>query len=163
LLAEGIGGIQKPLIAARRDARSFDFGRITPAERQSIPLAQKKPVFLRTSFELVDRPRDPLDLTRRMDDRLRDASTRGLDSSLVFWDVTEHPGAYRITGRYRIDGTRVTMKVFASEFVQGKAQVEEKDIGELNVEGDSSTAEVSEKLLRDILAAAEKLIAERKK
>ncbi|HEY6333336.1 MAG TPA: hypothetical protein VI756_28690 [Blastocatellia bacterium] len=160
VLAEGIGGIQRPLIAARRDARCFDFGRITPAERESTPLASKKPVFLRTSFELEQRPQDPLQLTARLNDRLRDASTRGLDSPLVFWDVQEHPGAYRIAGRYQISGTRVIVKVFISEFVQQKDQIIEKELGEpTTVVGDSLSAAGLEELTSDILAAVGKGVA----
>src|SRR5207244_1891931 len=85
-LAEGIGGIQKPLVTSRRDARSFDLGRITSTDRAAIPLVSKKPVFLRSSFQSEDRPSDPLGLTKLIDERLRDVATRGLDSELVFWD-----------------------------------------------------------------------------
>jgi hypothetical protein len=163
LLAEGIGGIQRPLIAARRDARSFDFGRITPADRQFIPLASKKPVFLTTRIDLEVRPSDPLGLTSRLNDRLRDASTRGLDSTLVFWDVDEHPGAYKIAGRYQVSGTRVTVKVFVCEFVQQKDQFEEKDLGApVTVTGNTSSPAGLEKLTSEILEAAEKAIASRR-
>jgi WD40 repeat protein/tetratricopeptide (TPR) repeat protein len=186
LLAEGIGGIQRPLIANKRDARSFDFGRITVTDRASIPLASEKPVFLRTSFSLEGRPRDPLELTRLVDERLRDASTRGLDSPLVFWDVQEHPGAFRVAGLYQTTGSTVTVKLYVSEFVQQKDRVEkanldekgkvedtdqlekkgktvEQDLGEpVTLRGDTSSPAGLDKLVSEILSAAERVIAARK-
>jgi hypothetical protein len=129
-LAEGIGGIQRPLIAARGDARSFDIGRITSEDRAAIPLPSKKAVFLRSSFQLEGRPRDPLELTKRLDARLLEASTQRLDSSLVFWDVPSYAGAYRLAGLYEESGSNVTAKVFLSRFVQEGDETVERDLGD---------------------------------
>ncbi len=160
-LADGIGGIQKPLIASPRDARSFDIGRISGADRATIPLAYKKPVFLRSSFQLESDPSDPLELTKLIDDRLREVSTRGLDSELVFWDVPSHPGAYRVAGRYQDDGSKVTVKVFTSEFVSDGEKTGAKNIGEpFTIGGETAKPD---KLVADILAAVEKRLASLKK
>jgi uncharacterized caspase-like protein len=142
-LAQGIGGIQKPLIAARRDARSFDVGQLKSEDRARIPLALEKPVYLRSDFQLASRPRDALELTKRIDALLRENSSRGIDARLVFWgDITEHPDAYRIAGRYDITGTKVTVKVYLYTFVQRGASIEEQEVGQsLTVEGDSTQPE----------------------
>jgi WD40 repeat protein len=161
-LAEGIGGIQKPLFAPpRRDARSFDVGRITSADREAIPLASKKPVFLRSSFQLESEPSDPLELTKLIDDRLRDDATRGRDPELVFWDVPSHPGAYRVAGRYQYGGSKVMVKVFISEFVSEGEKTKPKNSAEpFTVVGETANPD---KLVADILAAVEKRLASLKK
>ena len=160
-LAEGIGGIQRPLIAARGDARSFDIGRITSEDRAGIPLPSKKAVFLRSSFQLEGRPRDPLELTKRLDARLLEASTQRLDSSLVFWDVPSYAGAYRLAGLYEESGSNVTAKVFLSRFVQEGDETVERDLGDpFTVQGE--TVDV-EKLVSSILSGAEQRIPDMEK
>jgi len=155
-LAEGIGGIQRPLIAARGDARSFDIGRITNEDRMAIPLPSKKAVFLRSNFQLEGRPRDPLELTKRLDARLLAASTMRLDSSLIFWDVPRYPGAYRLAGLYEQVGSNVSAKVFVSRFVQEGDDSVERDVGDpFTVQGEAGDLE---NLVSSILSEAEKRI-----
>ena len=52
-----------------------------------------------------------LGLSRRVDDRLRDVSTRGDAARLVFVDAREMPETYQLAGRYRIDGDKVQVTV----------------------------------------------------
>ena len=155
-LAEGIGGIQRPLISARGDARSFDIGRITNEDRMAIPLPSKKAVFLRSNFQLEGRPRDPLELTKRLDARLLAASTTRLDASLIFWDVPRYPGAYRLAGLYQQAGSNVSARVFVSSFVQEGDDTVERDVGDpFTVQGEASDLE---SLVSSILSEAEKRI-----
>ncbi|MCU1267893.1 MAG: hypothetical protein JWM21_4211 [Acidobacteria bacterium] len=157
LLAQGIGGIQKPLIASKRDARSFDIGRINATDRAIIPYTIEKPVFLRADFQLEGRPRDTLDLGGKVDAQLREKSARGLDAPLVFWDLPQHPGAYRIAGRYVVNGTHVSVKVFVSTFLQSGVNVEEKDVGQpFTIEGDIADVNA---LVTRILEQTDKLVA----
>jgi hypothetical protein len=118
----GIGGIQKPELKAKRDARSFDVGLLTSADRLAIPLALPRPIPLRPEFEEQERPSDSLELTRLVEAELRGLDPRGREAPAVFWpDVAEHPRAYQLRGRYRLGGERVEVDVFLSSFeVEGK-------------------------------------------
>jgi WD40 repeat protein len=152
ILARGIGGIQKPLIASKRDARSFDIGRVNAANREIIPYTLEKPVYLRSNFQLAGRPRDPLELSSKIDARLRETSARGLNAPLVFWDLPEHPGALRIAGRYEMNGTRVSVQVFVSTFALVGDRIEEKDVGQpFTIEGDAGDVDA---LIAGILQTA---------
>jgi WD40 repeat protein len=131
-LAGDNGGIQKPRVLSKQDARSFAIGRITAIDRKDIPLPLKKPVYLRSNFQLESRPGDPFDLTSRLDEQLRNLSDRGIDATLVFWDVPKHPGTYRISGRYTLDADGTKMKeltVFISMAVQEGEKLIETDLG----------------------------------
>ena len=126
-----------------------------------IPLALEKPVYLRSDFQLEGRPRVTLELTKRIDTQLRETSARGLDPNLVFWDVAQHPGAYRIAGRYQVNGFKIFVQFFLSSFVQQGEQVEEKDVGQsFPVEGEVTELD---KLASSILPKADKLIVRLKK
>jgi WD domain, G-beta repeat/Caspase domain len=155
-LAPDIGGIQKAKVLNKRDARGFAIGRITSQDRDSIRLSLKKPVYLRSSFQLESRPRDPLDLSGRLDDQLRNISERGIDAKLVFWDVPSHQGTYRRSGQYTTDGAKVRVTVFISVFVQEGDKVVEKDFGApFSLEAD---AEGPEDLVAKILEEVGKRI-----
>jgi len=152
-LAQDIGGIQKPMIAARRDARPFDIGRFTDKDRVSIPLASKKVIFLRPSMELEDRPADPLGLARLLDTKLRESSSRGANSRLLFWDIPDHAGAYRIAGRYQVSGSRITAHIFLYAFQKAGDTLEEQLVGpSFSIEGDTTHLDT---LISDILTGAQ--------
>jgi hypothetical protein len=156
-LAQGIGGIQKPLIASKRDASSFDIGQVRANRRGDIPYTSEKPVYLRSDFQLAGRPRDTLALTSKIDATLRNTSARGLDAPLVFWDLAEQPGAYRLAGRYGVRGSRVSVQVFLSTFVQTGDRIEEKDFDQpFRIEGNKRDLD---RLVAEILDKTEKLIA----
>ena len=112
-LARDIGGLQQPLLASPRGS-SFPIGRLTPEDREKVPLQAVRPLVLRTSFQLdeTDDPEDVLALGRRLDEQLRQASARRRPP-LVFVDRPpgELPGACRVAGRYRIEKGKVLVRV----------------------------------------------------
>ena len=101
-LARDIGGVQRPLIASPRGS-SFDVGRLTAADREKVPLQTIKPVVLRCSFQEEKRARDGLGLTKRVNERLREASAVARGAQLVFVDAEDFPARCR-----RRDATRWT-------------------------------------------------------
>ena len=74
-----------------------------------------QPVLVRPSFQEEVRPLDPLGLSRRVDERLREVTARGTSAGLVFWDVPEAPGAYQLSGRYRVQDGQATVRVYLFE------------------------------------------------
>ena len=49
-LAEGIGGIQRPVVASPKSGQSFDIGQVSDADKDSIPLQSLRPLVLRANF-----------------------------------------------------------------------------------------------------------------
>ena len=50
-LAKGIGGVQSPEVFSPFGAESFDIGELTTEDKEQIPLARVKPVFIRSNFQ----------------------------------------------------------------------------------------------------------------
>jgi uncharacterized caspase-like protein len=115
-LARDIGGVQRPLIASLRGA-SFDVGRLTKEDRDQVPLQQVKPMVVRATFQAEKPPRDVLGLSRRINDRLDDLSASARGAKFVFVNAEELPGGVLPSGRYEIDGDKVTVnvKLFAGD------------------------------------------------
>ena len=109
-LARDIGGVQRPTIASPRGA-SFDIGRLTADDRSKVPLQSVKPVVLRAVFQLEKVARDSLGLSKRINDRLREASATSRGATLVYVDADEFPGGIQPSGRYKIVGDKVTVSV----------------------------------------------------
>jgi WD40 repeat protein len=108
-LALGIGGIQTPVLVAPKGGASFDIGRVEAQDKARIPFHAIRPVVLRANFQDEERFDDQLNLIRLVDEALRDASARGPQASLVFWDAEDGPDAHRLVGRYRVEGASVTV------------------------------------------------------
>ena len=104
----------------------------------------------RTQFQDEEEFADGLGLARLVDERLRVRSARGPDGRLVFLDARELPGAYNLTGRYRIEGDKVRVTV---RLARGK----EKGI-RFVVEGDKGRIE---ELAGRIVAEVEKRLGEK--
>jgi len=146
-LARDIGGVQRPLIASPRGA-SFDIGRLTAEDRAQVPLQSVKPVLLRAVFQLEKPARDSLGLSRGVNDRLRQASSAARGARLVFVDADEFPGGVEVSGRYKIDGDKVTVSV--SLFQGGR------ELPPFSVEG---AAGKPDELAEKIAAEVEKALA----
>ena len=141
-LANDIGGVQRPTIASPRGS-SFDIGRLTTADRAKVPLQAVKPVVFRSSFQEEKRARDGLGLTRRVDERLREASSVPRGAQLVFVDTAEFPGALQAAGRYKQDGDKVTVSVTLYEG--------EKERAAFTVDGTASKPnELAEKIAAEV-------------
>lgn len=98
-LAEDIGGVQKPEIRLPEEAKSFDMGRLTPADRDKIELAAPKPVYVHARFQDESSIYDRLHLGDLLDHKLLEIS-KMKDARLVFVDDKSFGGAFVIHGRY---------------------------------------------------------------
>ncbi|MCM3872315.1 MAG: caspase family protein [Pyrinomonadaceae bacterium] len=107
-LATDLGGIQRPLIASPAGGSSFDIGWLERTDRERIPLAIIRPLVLGVQLEEETTWKDSLEVTRAVNAILREESARP-EASVIFIDAREHPDAYQLRGRYRIEGDRVTM------------------------------------------------------
>ena len=128
LMAEDLGGIQRPLIAVPRGGASFDIGRVPPERRHEIPLEPVKPVFVRPAF-MDRRSRTAHELVRAVSDALRDASASRGEQSLVFVDAAEMPSAYELSGTYAVEGDTAEVEVFVW---QG-----EREVATFRISGDN--------------------------
>ena len=116
VLAQHIGGIQRPIIAIPRGT-SFDIGALTFEDRARVPLFSKKPLVVRPM--LLDRERigDPLHLGEGLLTRLRkenDALAQQTSGKIVFIDSEEFPGSFKPKGLYSVEGEelQLTLKLW---------------------------------------------------
>ncbi len=118
-LATGLGGIQRPLVAAPRAGGSFDIGSLGRADRERIPLALLRPVLLAVQVEEADTWKDTLEVTRRLNATLREESARP-EATVLFVDAREHPDGYQLRGRYRVenDSVIVALKLFSPDHTE---------------------------------------------
>jgi len=101
LLAENIGGIQKPFARGIEDKGSFDIGRMTGEDKAKIIISEPKPVFITAMFMDENKKYDVLKLTEKLNSHLRDISAKGKEAPLVFTEGT-YPNAYSISGSYKV-------------------------------------------------------------
>lgn len=109
-LAQGIGGIQEPMIFSPKGSESFDIGLILEKDKQLIPLAKEKEIFVNSVFQEVNEFSDLLSIGELIDQKLEEISSDGKGAPLVFWGVNSFPAAYRISGNYSIEGNRIEVR-----------------------------------------------------
>ena len=122
-LARGIGGVQRPQLSSPREGASFPVGLLDTEDRAKIPLPKARPLVVRAEFQEEESFKDVLGMAGRVDELLREASTKGDGVAPVFVDASEGEGAYQLAGRYRIQGDAVemTVKVFRGNENVGRA------------------------------------------
>ncbi len=108
-LAQGIGGIQKPQVFSPLGAESFDIGLYGDEDKNNVPLAQVKPVFVQSNFQDEDEFFDVLSLGNIVDDYLNEVSAKGTESELIFIDTRDFPDAYKLVGRYVQSNNNITL------------------------------------------------------
>jgi hypothetical protein len=121
-LAKGIGGIQIPMLIPPKEAASFDIG-IKDASVK-IPVAQAKPVFIRSSFH-DENDGDELELGKALDEYFYKISLNGTQATVLYVDVNEYENGYSIRGSYVLldDVVEVKSSLFKGKTLQGKFQV----------------------------------------
>ena len=153
--AANTGGIQQPVVEAPLGS-TFDVGEVDDAIRQAIHLASAKPFLLRPVLSDSDPALDGDDdlalsvaLRKRLDDESY-ALTRGSEAPLsaVFVDSDELPGAIRVRGLYRVQGSVVQVTIGLWR--------DQKKLDELHVQG---TKENISDLLEQIVQAIEDSVA----
>lgn len=129
-LASDIGGIQKPQVLSPKGAQSFDIGMLGSADKSKIPLAQPKPVFIR-SLIVTKTLRDPLGITGMANDILQ-YGIPGKEQPWVFFDSPNFPNAYQITGFYSTnEQNNITMEM---SILKGEVEVMSKTISAAGME-----------------------------
>ena len=109
-LARGIGGIQKPQLLQPKSG-SFDIGMLETEDKALIPLAEPKRVFVRSTFINTEEMEDNLDLSNLVNNELSLVSSRGTESTLVFFDASSYPNACKISGGYTVNGTTIKLQL----------------------------------------------------
>lgn len=125
-LAQDIGGIQRPVVAAPEGGQSFDLGRLPGDVRAKVPLQQVRPVLIRSSFQDEDAFADVLRLGAAADRALRDAAAVRPAARFVFVDADDMPDALRLVGRYRVknETVQVTARLHGTGAPEGTFEVE---------------------------------------
>lgn len=152
LLAKEVRGIQQPFYRGldtdkSDNHRSFDVGKITPAIKAQIRIAQPRPVLLVKSFQDETQFDDVLALTPTIESELIDLSARGADAPMLYMEAKDYPGAYALVGRYTVKDEAVQIKC---KVMRATAQV-----GEFVVTGQKSKLAELAKL---VLARAQGLV-----
>ncbi|RPJ06298.1 MAG: hypothetical protein EHM37_20125, partial [Deltaproteobacteria bacterium] len=151
-LAQNIGGIQSPRIAAPKGT-SFDIGQLTAEDRQKIPLAQSKPFLLSPMFLNPGEGFDNLRLTALVRKKLRDdsyASGRGGARRLpvVYVDAEQFTGVLLPSGTYSIAGDKVQATLVLVR--------DQKRLTDLKVEGDAKDpSALAAQIVEGIMGAVE--------
>jgi hypothetical protein len=111
-LAKEISGIQQPQFMSPSGAGSFDIGMVDDSVRNSIRLAEPKPVFIRPQFVVAGKPTDEAGLTRMVAETLFDMRSKGKDAPISFVDAGSYPGAYQISGTYTMEQEIIRVEVY---------------------------------------------------
>jgi WD40 repeat protein/uncharacterized caspase-like protein len=114
-LAQNIGGVQKPVIAAPYGS-SFDFGLLKKEDREAIPLTVSKQMVLRPVLLNGRQGYDNLDLTMLLRKQMINesyATARGeiKKTSTIYIDAEELSGAIRPSGTYLTKGMKVEVRL----------------------------------------------------
>ena len=113
-----------------------------------MPLQAVKPVLVRSTFQDEKKVRDVLGLSKLVDDRLREAAAVPRGAKLVVVDVAEFPGGVQVAGRYKIEGTAITV---GATMFEG-----EKEVGSFAVVGETGKPD---ELAAKIAAEVEKKLS----
>jgi WD40 repeat protein len=109
VMAQGVGGIQKPQLLIPKSG-SFDIGILDANTRKNIPLANPKPVFVRSTFLNIEESEDNLHLAAFLDDQLSHLSTRGTNAPIIFVDAKQYPDGCKVSGSYSKINSRWNLK-----------------------------------------------------
>jgi WD40 repeat protein len=149
VIAENVGGIQRPLVAMPRGTGSFDVARLTKSERGQIELQQPLPFVIQSIFQLEGPPIDPLDLTPRVNAALRDVSSHSTHTPWVFVDTPEYADSYQLSGRYKVNTT--TDEVIVDVYLLRESEV-------VSMKTVAGTSAQINSLVKEIIAFAEDLL-----
>lgn len=107
-LAKGIGGIQRPVLAFPSNGSSFDIGIVN--DQVKIPIANKKPVFIRNVFLEEKAYDDVIRLGEELATYFQKISSKGANAEYIFVDVNQFDNAYSVKGIYNLSGNTVNLK-----------------------------------------------------
>jgi len=117
-LASGLGGIQDPVIFSpyvegkyKEGAESFEIGELNSEDRELIPLADSKPIFVLSLFNDADNFDDHLEVSEKVNEKLRDLTSKGSNAPLILIETHNFPSAFKLRGQYKIEGDNIILKV----------------------------------------------------
>jgi hypothetical protein len=148
-LVGDLGGVQEPRVFSPYGAESFDIGRLEDKQKEQIPLAKAKPLFLPSDFQDIMLFKDHLGLEKLVDEEMRDLASRGRQSHLVFLNSKDFPDAYSLSGRYEVNGNTITLK---ANIFKGKDSI---PVSNLTLEGQKTALE---DFAKDIAYEVEKVL-----
>lgn len=110
ILAKGIGGIQEPQLLIPKGG-SFDIGMLDNKDKEAIPLANPKTVFVRSTLVNAEEFEDNLGLSELLNNELSIASSKGVNSEIVYFDSAKFPNACKISGGYTISKNYISISL----------------------------------------------------
>lgn len=108
-LAESISGIQTPMLAFPNQGASFDIGIVDGSV--DIPIANKKPVLIRSKFLNQETLEDDLDLEGKLEAIFRKETEKGKRADFIYVNVPKYTGAFKLSGLYTKTGDKITINV----------------------------------------------------
>ncbi|MEO7923504.1 MAG: caspase family protein [Chitinophagaceae bacterium] len=106
-LAIGLGGIQTPQVYSPSGNESFDIAELDEDEKKQVPLAQQKPVFIKSIFQEEEKFFDILSVGRFLDSKLYETSSNNKNNNFIFFPVDEFANAYQVLGRYKVSNNQI--------------------------------------------------------
>ncbi len=106
-LARDIDGIQQPLYRSPDDQQSYDVGLVDDSVKDEIKLATPKPFVLAASFINSMENEDDLKFADMVNARFREITARGRSAELVFTEAKSFPGAWKLSGSYKVNGNDI--------------------------------------------------------
>jgi WD40 repeat protein len=146
-LAQGIGGIQRPLVIQPRGGATFDIGQMLAEDRKAITLPDAMPRLLPPRFLNAEQARDDLKLSAALTRELKQVGAQAAHGSgLVFVETQAEdlPGAVQVTGTYHEEGDQVKVTLVLTR--------DEKPLSRQVVEGAGNA------IIADLLAAIRKAL-----
>ncbi len=110
-LAASVNGIQTPMLGFPGQAASFDIGILDESAKAQIPIGNKKPVMIRSTFLNKTTFKDDLHLSDKLEAAFRKTSAQGADAHLIYVDVNHYPNAYSLAGIYDTSGDSITIEL----------------------------------------------------
>lgn len=110
-LAASVNGIQTPMLGFPGQGASFDIGILDESAKANIPIGNKKPVMIRSTFLNKATFKDDLHLSDKLESAFRKASAQGADANLIYVDVNAYPDAYSLAGIYDTSGDSITIEL----------------------------------------------------
>jgi uncharacterized caspase-like protein len=104
------GARQEPQVITNTN---FNIGIVDESVIASIKLPAEKPMFAASNFQNSDESiaDDDLELSKAVNMKLADLSSRGEYKGIIYVTATNSPDAYTLTGRYTVRDNNITMTV----------------------------------------------------
>ncbi len=109
-LANGIGGIQDPVISKPYGGASFDIGKIDADVSSKIILSLPKPIFTNSRLTNPETGEDNLGLENELDNILMEYASRG-NANFVFADRSQLNDSFKLIGVYHLTNNKISITV----------------------------------------------------